>query len=188
MLLFEWENREMRVFFILISLLSFGLLAKPEKDFQLHCKSPWDWDPAQTAVFKYRDNDGAPRITGYTLAVRGHRLALSGEDKGFYPRYKSYDAWYIKPKYNHFKLRKVSYYFTDGDEDAYYFGEEINQDKEYGPKYELELYRKTLSVRGYGRCSFIDNEGVDDVIKLLKEWEREWQAKYPKPEEPKNKI
>ena len=61
-------------------------------------------------------------------------------------------------------------------------------------KIAIITYARFPSEMAYGNHliqianSFIDNEGVDDEIKLWKEWEREWQAKYPKPEEPKNKI
>ena len=167
----------MRVLLILISSLAFGLVAKPEKDFQLYCVyNAID----KHAIFKYRIIDGVSRMIGTELYISGYKIS---KGTGIFNEYNN------SPEYEDFELEIDEYILVDEDEDKYYFGDPINVGKIGNYlRYEIELNRKTLGINFSYECDFIDDESANESIKLWREWEKEWQLKYPKPIPPKNKI
>ena len=168
-----------RILFLLVTFISFSVMAKPEKDFQLYCVD--DLTDVH-AVFKYRDEGGVPRITGHELFISGHEIGTSG----YYSKW-GYDR-FNKPSYEDFQLDYGLHILKDEDKDKYYFGDAINQGKGSGYlKYEIELNRKTLGINWY-ECNFINNERADRTVKLWEEWRKAWRIKYPKPKPPKNQI
>ena len=166
-----------RILLLLVTLVPFSLIAKPEKDFDLYCV----WDVADAhAVFKYRGS-GVPKIFSYEVRIQDHEI------KG--NRYKkkwSYNN--IGPKYEDFGYYIGEHILKDKDDDTYYFGDSINQNKGRGyRKYEVELYRKTLGINSYD-CNLIDTDTANGYIERWKDWQKTWRIKYPKPKPPENKI
>ena len=169
-----------RILFLLVTFISFSIMAKPEKDFQLYCV--WEvWDTH--AVYKYRD-EGTPRIIEHRLYIPGHEITDSEHYLNDW--YRKYPENYLVD-HDSFKLSYRSHLLKDEDEDKYYFGDARKQRDPSGLKYEIELNRKTLGINWY-ECNFITNERADRTVKLWEEWRKAWRIKYPKPKPPKNQI
>jgi len=174
-----------RILLLLVTLMSFSVMAKPEKDFQLYCKYAHLYGD-KNAVFKFRNEGGATKITGHILWIRGHYVYGRSGYELRNPLNDSVD-------YKYFTIDDFESLLKDADENKYYFGE--NMDRDY-PKYKYELNRKTLVLSERNRsgyysnweCSLTDNENADEFVKVWEEWQKEFLIKYPKPKPLENKI
>ena len=160
-----------RILFLLVTFISFSIMAKPEKDFQLYCE-----EGLKHAVFSYKDEGGAPTIKRYELSIEGHTIEKWGyESRNLY-------SWsrgeYVKPHYQHFQLVYSEHLIKKMDEFRYYFGGLGTTSWKY------ELDRRSLRIenkKNYGdyKCSLINKLEADETVKRWEEWRKEWRLKYP---------
>ena len=181
---------------LLFLLLSLGLDAKPEKDFQLYCEeSIASWNLFY--IYKYRgDNGKKPRLemtklTGENLQIKDESYSVRDPESNPSKYDNENNIWKILSFSTEF------YDFAEQDDDTYYFGDfEIKYIYgEFMKLYEIRLNRKNLNINepitlNYDpqTCSLVDNDTANKKIQLWKEFSQDWLTKYPKPEEPKNKL
>lgn len=179
---------------LLFLLLSLGLVAKPEKDFQLYCEQSIA-SLNRFYIYKYRgDNGKKPRLemtklSGENLQIKDERYSV--RDPVSNPRQSDNEN-------NIWKILSFStefYDFAEQDDDTYYFGDfEIKYIYgEFMKWYEIRLDRKNLNINETQNfdpqtCSIVDNDTANKKIQLWKKFSKDWLTKYPKPEEPKNKL
>ena len=142
----------MRVLLILISLLSFGLVAddKPN-DFTLFCNiSDFNKYGSKESIYKYTKSN--ERFRSWVKIFRNDL-----------------------PDYDRYKLRIHSTKLAYVDKDELIFS------MPYEHRFDFYLDRKKLEVNNE-KCRLITNEEADEYIETWKQELKEWRLKYPKKE------